>query len=244
MRSLAILSLGCATLSNGFSIPTNLRDQRINGGVSTTTLRSIPNSIDTFTSGLASIARLPRGVTASKDGVSLIGPAAPFLPKIKKLYDVENNRKCRVVREKITEYDLVVENVIPAADNSRALAESLVELPTMVAEIDGKEQTFVGVDDILTFLDDKFSTAKKDETKTKAKASDETGEEDTVRIVLDKANELLTYVPGILRTGRGSSVCSAASLDVDVPRPTKPLVLYSYEGKKLILNLKCIRNCI
>lgn len=233
MRSLAVQLLGYATLSNSFSIPTNLHHQRINGIRSATVLRSIPNSIDTFASGLASIARLPRGVTVSKEGVSLIGPAAPFLPKIKKLYDVENKRECRTVRERITEYDLVVENVIPAAANSRALAESLVVVPTMVAEIDGKEQSFVGVDAILNFLDDKFSTVKKEEAKMGS--SDEIGEEeDGVKIIFDKATELLAYCPGILRAGRGSSVCSAASLDVDVPRPTKPLVLYSYEGKKLL----------
>jgi hypothetical protein len=227
-------------LSNAFTIPTTPRS-------STTLLRSVPNSIDTFTSGLASIARLPRGVTVSDDGVSLIGPAAPFLPKIQKLYDVENSRECRTVRERITEYDLVVEMVVPACKNSRVMAKSPIAVPTMVAEVDGKEQTITGVDDILSFLDDKFSSKKKEESKN---ISSEGDEDDTMKVVLDKAIELLTYLPGALRAGRGGSVCSAASMNFDVPRPEKPLILYSYEGKSdtiidfiHCLTCLCVSNC-
>jgi hypothetical protein len=46
----------------------------------TTAHHSVPNSINyTFTSGLASIARLPRGVTVSKGGRGYL--LLPFLPK-------------------------------------------------------------------------------------------------------------------------------------------------------------------
>lgn len=223
-----ILFTGCAY---GFTVPTKLQQPSIISARSSTLLRSIPNSIDTLTSGLASIARLPRGVTVSSDGVSLVGPAAPFLPKIKQLYDVENNRDCRVVRERVTEYDLVVEKVIPASANSRSMAEETITVPTMVVEVDGKEQTFTGVDSILSFLDDKFSTVVK-KYDAREDRSDEVGEEDTVELILDKANDFLAYLPGVLRGSRGRDVCSAASMAFDVPRPTKPLVLYSYEGKR------------
>ena len=232
----AILLFSFVVCCRGFSVSQSPRGI---GSSTSSSLRSIPTSIDTFTSGIASIARLPRGVTVSKDGVSLVGPAAPFLPKIKKLYDVENSRECRAVRERITEYDLVVEQVVPACPNSRATANNSITLPTMVVEIDGKEQTFTGAVSILNFLDDKFSTAKREELQTDKSKDEEEREEDTVNMIMNKAVELITYFPGVLRAGRGSNVCSAASLNFDVPRPTKPLILYSYEGKKdpFILNL-------
>ena len=158
------------------------------------------------------------------------GPAAQFLPKIRKLYDIENSIECRTVRERITEYDLVIEQVIPACPNSRAVAQNPITVPTLVAEFDGKEQTFTGVDNILNFLDDKFSTIKKEGTE-KAVPDGEV-EEDTVKMIFGKASDLIANLPGVLRLGRGSSVCSAASMDFDVPRPAMPLILYSYEGKK------------
>ena len=46
------------------------------------------------------------------------GPAAPLLPVLKELYDVENDRDCRRVRERITELDLVVGRVVPRGVNS------------------------------------------------------------------------------------------------------------------------------
>jgi len=136
------------------------------------------------------------------------------------------------VRERITELDLVVERVIPAAENSRAVEKSPITVPTMVAEIDGMQRTFTGVDEILRFLDDKFSTVKKDESKkTKIDISDE-AQDDTMKVTLEKLVEMTTYLPGLLRAGRGTRVCSAASTTFDVPRPAKPLVLYSYEGNQ------------
>jgi hypothetical protein len=63
---------------------------------------SIPNSFDVFTSGLASIFRLPNGVTVSNNIISNNNNI-----RLVKLYYVENSKTCRPVREKITEFDLV-----------------------------------------------------------------------------------------------------------------------------------------
>ena len=52
----------------------------------------------------------------------MVGPAAFFLPTLKKLYNVENDRDCCRVRERITGLDFVIGQVIPAALNSRVVA--------------------------------------------------------------------------------------------------------------------------
>ena len=191
---------------------------------STSKLHSIPTPIDTFTSGLASIARLPYGVTVS-GGIS---PPSKILPKILKLYDVENDRQCRVVRERITELDLVVENVIPSTSNSRVMERGEVSaVPTLVAFVDGTEVKFEGVDSILGFLDDEFSIEKDEQSTEK-----ESTEEMYIEQVKDTLLNAASYLPGILRAGRGTSVCSAASSKLSPPRPTQPLILYSYEGNQ------------
>jgi len=164
----------------------------------------------------------------------LFGPAASFLPKLTKLYDIENDMECRRVREKITEYDLVIERVIPATSNSRAIQASSIAVPTLVADVDGKEVTISGADDIIAFFDEKFSTdreAKKDETPT---ITEQMEAEDAIAMdqIKDKLSDLTSFLPGILRAGRGSSVCSAASPSLSPPRPEKPLILYSYEGNQ------------
>jgi glutaredoxin len=82
---------------------------------------SIPTPLDTLTSGLASVVCLPFGVT-------VVDPSSPppkrsaSSVRLIRLYDVENSPQCRRVRERITELDLVVETVVPAAPNSRAAA--------------------------------------------------------------------------------------------------------------------------
>ncbi|KAL7529358.1 hypothetical protein ACHAWF_002946 [Thalassiosira exigua] len=206
----------------------------------TTRLRSVPSSLDTLTSGLASMSRLPRGVSVSPDGISSAGPAASFLPVLKELYDVESDRECRTVRERITELDLVVGRVIPSAEGSKARAEKEegggeLAAPTLVVEVDGREETFVGAEDILEFFDDKFSAAEKKGNRADERA-DAGPEGDEVQMTLERAKERLidfaSYLPGILRAGRGSKVCSAASTALNPPRPAKPLILYSYEGNQ------------
>ena len=57
-------------------------------------------------------------------------------------------------------------------------------------------------------------------------------EEDTLNQIKDQLLGFDSFLPGILRTGRGSSVCSAASPSLAPPRPEKPLILYSYEGNQ------------
>lgn len=156
------------------------------------------------------------------------GPGAKFLPKIKKLYDIENSRECRRVRERITELDLVVENVIAACYNSRAVHESTgsITVPTLVAERKDEEIVLKGSESILAFLDNEFTLKQKDVTNEAQDEEDVTGD------LLSKVDEVLSFAPGILRAGRGSTVCSAASSSLAVPRPQKPLVLYSYEGNQ------------
>ena len=139
------------------------------------------------------------------------------------------------MRERITELDVVVEQVIPAASNSRVVensSSSKITLPTMVAEVDGKEVTLKGVDDILEFFDEKFSTEKemKDKKEQLSKQVDADGI--SVDQVKDTLSDVLSFLPGTLRAGRGSKVCSAASPALSPPRPDKPLILYSYEGNQ------------
>ncbi|KAL7536011.1 hypothetical protein ACHAWF_005338 [Thalassiosira exigua] len=60
-------------------------------------------------------------------------------------------------------------------------------------------------------------------------------EGDEVQTVLERAKERLLFascLPGMLRAGRGSKVCPAASTALNPPRPAKPLILYSYEGNQ------------
>lgn len=131
-----------------------------------------------------------------------------------------------MVRERITEFDLVVDNVIPACSNSRMVSSGSIVVPSMVVESsNGEETTLEGTDAILQFLDKEF--AVKDIT-------DETQdvEEDLSGDLLSKVDDVLVFVPGVLRAGRGAAVCGAASPSLDVPRPEKPLVLYSYEGNQ------------
>lgn len=196
-----------------------------------TELFSIPDPIDTLTSGLASICRLPRGVTVRT------GYSSSDVVTIKRLYDVENSRGCRKVRELLTELDLVVDSVIPACRNSRVFTDASYEyalpkdalIPRMVLveknSVDGAEQemTLSGADEILDFLETKYSLANGD---AGAAFTNE---------ALAVLQELGNYVASLLRLGRGSKVSPAALMmggDDAVRPPEKPLVLYSYEGNQ------------
>eukprot|EP00550_Attheya_septentrionalis_P003408 CAMPEP_0198293244 /NCGR_PEP_ID=MMETSP1449-20131203/16144_1 /TAXON_ID=420275 /ORGANISM="Attheya septentrionalis, Strain CCMP2084" /LENGTH=475 /DNA_ID=CAMNT_0043992759 /DNA_START=207 /DNA_END=1630 /DNA_ORIENTATION=- len=199
---------------------------------------SVPGPLDTLTSGLASIVRLPKGVTVSGVTNDIKTPG----PRLVELYDVENDVECRKVRERISELDLMVERVIPATENSRArtdpnsdfhLPEIGMSVPRLVIQDDliveednqfMKGQVFVGAEDIIQYLNQKFG-------------SDEKVMNDDVDDIKEKALVLWDQVGGylalLLRVGRGTSVCSAASATLSsVPRPEKPLVLYSYEGNQ------------
>mmetsp|Transcript_6837 Transcript_6837/g.7448 ORF Transcript_6837/g.7448 Transcript_6837/m.7448 type:complete len:459 (+) Transcript_6837:62-1438(+) len=188
---------------------------------------SIPNALDTTTSGFASIARLPFGTTVSS--TSLIPETKNT---IKLLYDMEGNNECRQVRERITELDLAVKTVVPSASNSRALndekykyyvKQSVDDLPVMVVVDDesGEEKSLVGLQNIMTYLDGIYGTREAivddvDELKSK---------------VAEFLISLGYYLPAILRLGRGDAVAGCA-LSSNTPRPEKQLILYSYEGNQ------------
>jgi len=192
---------------------------------------SIPNSLDTLTSGLASIARLPFGV----DVTATAADANSDSFHISKLYDVESSRECRLVRERITELDLVVEKVIPAASNSRSFAGDFeAGLPCMIVSESGadgglEEKKLVGVENILNYLDKIFGIGK-------GKLAQSTNDDLAVlkglwMKVRPFVDDLRSYLPSFFRWGRGNAVASCAILS-DTPRPSKPLVLYSYEGNQ------------
>lgn len=182
-------------------------------------MKSIPDPLDTLTSGLASICRLPGGVTVSEKAVSLDLP-----PRIRQLYDVENNQDCRKIREMITELDLTVERVIPSAYNSKTFTddsyeyflEAGTEIPRMVLSEgnNAQEKLLSGYEEIKAYFDEKYDLVE---------GGDEENE------LLNIARNGGGIVACVLRNGRGAEVSPAAT---NAPRPEKPLVLYSYEGNQ------------
>ncbi len=191
---------------------------------------SIPTALDTFTSGLASICRLPKGITVSSD--------APLRMDLRllKLYDIENSRACRRVRERITELDLVVEKVIPATENSRALVDkdfhdclpSGEEVPCLVVRLPNDNDTIKilsGESRIIDFLEESFIDRQ---TTLQREQKDGSLAQQVVQ-VLQTAGY---YTAGVFRTGRGCRVSPVVTSSSRVNRPTKPLVLYSYEGNQ------------
>jgi glutaredoxin len=101
-----------------------------------------------------------------------------------------------------------------------------------VVEINGEEKILEGSEAILAFLNNEFKL----KPIAAATAEDITNmardEKDSAGEWLHKADEVLSFFPGIVRAGRGSKVCGAASPSLNVSRPEKPLVLYSYEGNQ------------
>lgn len=193
---------------------------------------SVPNAFDTLTSGLASIARLPYGVTVSETAKALQDDS----PRLVQLYDVENDRDCRKVRERITELDLVVETVIPAASNSRVFVDSKYEyslpqdatVPRLVVMEGTQEKILADSNDIISYLNENFSDSAS--VGNVAAADDDFDKEKVIAALA----ELGSYLSVLLRLGRGQEVATAASATspIPVPRPSKPLVLYSYEGNQ------------
>ena len=199
---------------------------------------SIPTPLDTLTSGLSSIVRLPAGTTVreNRDDKTV---------RLLKLYDVENNPQCRMVRECITELDLVVETVIPSGVNSYVWSnngdlgklnlDSSV-LPRLVVvetnRINGDDQNgsreyvLQGVDDIISYLEEKFASSI-------SRSSSKTTDEEFVSNVVP---EWRSYIASFLRLNRGLSVVTAAKATVEGPflekQNAKPIILYSYEGNQ------------
>jgi len=209
---------------------------------------SIPNSLDVLTSGLVSIFRLPNGVTVSSPGAQIENSNT----KITKLYDIENSKSCRAVRERITELDLVVERVIPVAAGSQNAASMLrgkQNAPVLVAslttvttpsksdsESDGEELeskteestlTIEGTDAILSFLDESFT-----DRSSPSNSIQEGTEDDVVAIAKEKLQLAGMYLASWMRSGRGESVSPSVSASSNSKRPEQPLILYSYEGNQ------------
>jgi glutaredoxin len=194
----------------------------------TTRLRmSVPNPLDTFSSGLASIFRLQFGVTASSN----IKPNEDI--RLIKLYDIENSLACRSVRERVTELDLVIEKVIPAAENSRATSDPSYEdalpsgaaAPCLVVSLPSGEQKVISGDsNILEFLDESYPSEISSES---ASAKSE-----PLQDVFEVLKMAGSYAAGWMRPGRGSKVSPAVTSSPSVNRPKKPLILYSYEGNQ------------
>ncbi|CAJ1952510.1 unnamed protein product [Cylindrotheca closterium] len=180
-------------------------------------LHSVPTALDTLTSGLASIVRV------RENGLAGVGVA----PDAKaqggfglKLYDVENSRDCRLVRELVTELDLVVD-IVPVGKGSKHKPPK--EVPCLVAISDGGEETVVsGVNSIRKFLKNTFSE----------EASEVSTDTDTLQQVVEAITPVSLTAAGLLRTGRGISVALAASASNKVNKPEKKLILYSYEGNQ------------
>jgi len=186
---------------------------------------SVPNSLDILTSGLASIFRFPSGVTVSSP------KGTKGNTRILKLYDVENSNSCRVVREKITELDLVVDQVISvAAGSQNAASMPGGEAPVLVTSTttsDGDDneemiedtRTIEGADAVLSFLDESFADPSNNDQQP--------SEDDVVAVAKEKLQLAGMYLAGWMRLGRGESVSPSVG-----NRPQKPLILYSYEGNQ------------
>ena len=213
---------------------------------------SVPTPIDTVTSGLASICRTPFGVTVRNELVeaNMIDPT-----RVKVLYDIENSPDCRRVRELLTELDIDVEVVVPATRNARCFIDPNnpyyipnddCTIPRMIIvdtnDSNSGEIAVEGADDIIAVLESKYSrtTTSDDDT------NDDEDEGDDVASMVDTSDQLLTVVQSIgnyaataLRIGRGMMVSPAAVFRNETvpqalvpPRPTQPLILYSYEGNQ------------
>jgi glutaredoxin len=242
-RILVVLLVGCVAVCNSF-VPIQhyvkssheVRFPRLQP------LSSIPNPLDTLTSGIASVCRLPKGTTVLDKATTITSPP----PKLKALYDIENSPACRKVRELITELDLVVEIVIPAAPNSRAItvpdykyayvntgagsASPTNKQPVVphlvILEVDGQETRVSGADAICETLQQMFYYQTPNQDSTLVESDDDTKER-----VLAVVREIGNYVSTLCRIGRGMMVAPAAS-GPSVPRPQQPLVLYSYESNQ------------
>jgi glutathione S-transferase len=216
MRALFLLLLSCSSTDSLHVQPRGCNNIRH----SSTSLNSIPNAFDTLTSGLASICRLPRGVTAESSG------SRTASPDILTIYDIENDVNCRLVRERLTELDLNF-RVVPSAPNSKVFTDasykyalsSGTSLPTLSV---GGGKMLTGSQKIVDFLDNTYGNGAVE----KANAEDQDIKEKALAFFYSAGNNLAS----LLRTGRGCMVSSAAG---DKTTEIEPLIiLYSYEGNQ------------
>lgn len=151
-----------------------------------------------------------------------------MLPRFVTLYNVEKHANCRVVREVISELDLVVERVVPCGRGSRVWDELVdgggagdgTTLPRLVVQEEGEEKRVLrGMEDIVTYLEKTFTAFSPNDD------DDDATPPQTTTIALWRS-----CVGSTLRSGRGEQVSSAAR--PSLPSSYQPLVLYSYEGNQ------------
>ena len=183
---------------------------------------SIPNGLDTLTSGLASIVRVGDNGLA---GVTVSDLAIEENRNIRlKLYDVENSRSCRVVRELVTELDLVVDKIIPVAINSQNELPEGAQAPCLVASMEGDEDEIIcGAPEISQFLKGQFSVSDNDTNNDSSKP---------LKGIIQTLSSVGLFLASALRTGRGSSVSPSVTTSSVCNRPKESLILYSYEGNQ------------
>ena len=182
---------------------------------------SVPNAMDTFTSGLASLTRMPRGVDVLSNLPKDLDTDEQLV-----LYDLEGDKDCRAVREVITELDLIVTIVPrPVYEQPKSLSSSakrknqaknlMIEDPVPQLEVKrkkGESMVLKGKDVITDYLFMRYT------------GPDFVKPEDSGNIISD-------LLPSVLRLGRGTKLSCAVSAGIR-PRPKAPIVLYSYEGNQ------------
>ena len=187
-------------------------------------------SIDTLTSGLASIARLPFGTNVAAE-LAEGGAAdrAALLPPKLTLYEYEACPFCRRVREVISHLDLVVE-IVPCAKGSthRAVVEAAAAEKGVKATYPYLVDQTAGVSmfesaDIVAHLLEKYGRG---------------ADLPSPRQYFLPSLFVSGWAPSVFRPGRGTSVRyfrkPAVDRDAEQARAAtaEGLTLYSYEGNQ------------
>jgi len=175
--------------------------------------------LDTLTSGLASIARLPYGTEVASE----LRTKPASAPTAITLYDREGCAACRRVREMITYLDLAV-HITPSGEGSRyrdevaRVAEGLSQealCPFLLDEATGVRLT--ESHDICEYL---LTTYGEPSGVSDLPAPPE---------YFYPSTGLTGWLPALFRPGRGVTVDPQVNAR---PTPAAPLVLYSYEGNQ------------
>jgi len=124
----AIVDLVADVSASGVVTSSELRDRAL------LAVKRRPDELDTLTSGLASISRLPFGTTVVENVADL--PPQPDEPAALRLYEFEGCPFCRRVREVMTYLDLKY-TVVPSGRGS-----SNREYVNKVASLKGKKATY------------------------------------------------------------------------------------------------------
>jgi|MDSY01.1.fsa_nt_gb glutaredoxin len=186
-----------------------------------TSLHSLPTQLDTATSGLASMARLMRGVTVEVEGRGPVKGDGATGETTLTLWDSEHDPGCRTVREEITRLDLCCV-VKPCAMGSRHwadLSDGGAAVPCLADSASGV--VLHGSESVLSYLRSEYGGSS---SSSGGQQQEEGGDS------LQPPPAFLSYVASALRFNRGATVSAAAA---GAPRPEEePLVLYSYEGNQ------------